>query len=130
MEINTLLILVGIGICAGILSGFVGVGGGMIIVPALIYFLGFSQFQAQGTSLAIMIPPIGILAVMNYYKAGNVNINFALVIAITFIVGGFIGSKLALRLPENKVKLIFGILMLYASVRMIWKAWGNLASDV
>ncbi|MFT5184633.1 MAG: putative membrane protein YfcA [Flavobacteriales bacterium] len=130
MDLNTLIILIAIGICAGILSGFVGVGGGMVIVPALIYFLGLTQFQAQGTSLALMIPPIGILAVMNYYKAGNVNLNYALIIAITFIVGGYIGSKLALRMSENKVKLIFGVLMLYASVRMIWKAWGNLANDV
>lgn len=117
------MILVAIGILAGMLSGFVGVGGGMIIVPALIYFLGLTQFQAQGTSLAIMLPPIGILAFINYHKAGNVELSYAMIIALTFIIGGYIGSKLALRLPEHKVKLIFGIIMLYASVRMIWKAW-------
>jgi uncharacterized membrane protein YfcA len=122
VSLGTILILVAIGILAGILSGFVGVGGGMIIVPALIYFLGLTQFQAQGTSLAIMLPPIGILAFYNYHKTGNVEISYALVIALTFIIGGYIGSKLALRLPEQKVKLIFGIIMLYASIRMIWKA--------
>ncbi|MCB0760806.1 MAG: sulfite exporter TauE/SafE family protein [Flavobacteriales bacterium] len=129
MEPGTLIILIIIGILAGILSGFVGVGGGMIIVPALIYFMGFTQFQAQGTSLAMMLPPIGILAVMNYHKSGNVNITYALIIAVTFIIGGFFGSKLALKLPENKVKLIFGLIMLYAAIRMIWKSIGNMTAN-
>lgn len=129
MNLGTILILVAIGIAAGILSGFVGVGGGMVIVPALIYFLGLTQFQAQGTSLAMMIPPIGILAVMNYWKADSVNLDYAIVIAITFVIGGYIGSKLALRLPEAKVKLIFGLIMFYASIRMIWSAWKLLQVD-
>ena len=119
MEVPTLLILISIGIAAGIMSGFVGIGGGLIIVPALIYFLGASQHMAQGTSLALMLPPIGALAVYNYHKAGEINYTFAIVIAIAFILGGFLGSKLALKLPAATVKFFFGLLMLYASLRMI-----------
>jgi len=126
MNMGTILILISIGILAGMLSGFVGVGGGMVIVPALIYFLGLTQFQAQGTSLALMIPPIGILAVMNYWKADSVNVHYAIIIGITFILGGYLGSKLALKLPEAKVKLIFGIVMFYASIRMMWSAYQKL----
>ncbi len=128
MSLGTIFILIAIGITAGILSDFVGVGGGMVIVPCLIYFLGLTQFQAQGTSLALMLPPIGILAFLNYSKTGNVNMAYALVIGITFIVGAYFGSKWALKLSEAKVKLIFGIVMLYASIRMIIKAFTQLNS--
>lgn len=126
MDFSVILILVAIGLTAGILSGFVGVGGGIVIVPCLIYFLGLTQFQAQGTSLALMLPPIGILAFMNYYKAGNVDVPYAIVISIAFIIGGYLGSKWALKLPEAKVKLIFGIIMLYAATRMIYKGYTQL----
>lgn len=128
MSLGTIFILIAIGITAGILSGFVGVGGGMVIVPCLIYFLGLTQFQAQGTSLALMLPPIGILAFLNYYKTGNVNITYAAIIGATFIVGAYFGSKWALKLSEAKVKLIFGVVMFYASLRMIYKAYIQLNS--
>jgi uncharacterized membrane protein YfcA len=118
--IGTILLLVAIGIMAGVVSGFVGVGGGLIIVPMLVYFLGFTQLQAQGTSLAVLLLPVGILAVYNYHKAGNVNIQYALVIATTFIVGGYVGSRLAHKLPEDTIKFIFGLFMLYASIRILW----------
>jgi uncharacterized protein len=120
MTFQTILILVIIGIFAGAASGFIGVGGGVIIVPALVYFLGVTQHTAQGTSLLLMLPPIGILAVMNYYKAGQINWGYGLIIASTFIIGAYLGSKLSLRLNANIVKLIFGIFMLYVSVRMIY----------
>lgn len=126
MDISTLLILVLIGIAAGTLSGFIGVGGGLIIVPALVYFMGFSQLQAQGTSLAIMLPPIGIMAAMNYYKAGNVNLTYALIIALTFIIGGYFGSKIALKVSPVKVKFAFGLLLLYTAVRMLWTSGHSL----
>ena len=131
MEIDTgtILILVGIGILAGILSGFIGVGGGLLIVPALIYFLGLTQFQAQGTSLAIMLPPIGILAFFNYYKSGNVNLTYAMIIAVTFIIGGYFGSKMALRMSPVKVKFIFSLIMLYAAVRMLWSSGSTLINN-
>jgi len=129
LDTGTILILVGIGILAGILSGFIGIGGGLLIVPALIYFLGLSQFQAQGTSLAIMLPPVGILAFFNYYKSGNVNITYALIIAVTFIIGGYFGSKFALKMSPVKVKFIFGLIMLYAAVRMLWSSGGTLLNN-
>lgn len=126
MEISTVLILMGIGLMAGILSGFVGVGGGIIIVPALIYFLGYNQLQAQGMSLTLMLPPIGIMAFYNYYQKGHVDkmsMTYAGVMAALFIVGGYVGSKLALKIPENVVKLIFGLIMLYVAIRMIMSGW-------
>ena len=119
LSFSTILILVVIGVCAGLLSGFVGVGGGMIIVPGLIYLLGKGQLEAQGTSLAVIMLPVGILGVMNYYKAGNVNINYALVIAIAFVVGSYFGSKYALKVPEHKIKVIFGVFLLYVAIRML-----------
>jgi uncharacterized membrane protein YfcA len=119
MDVSVILILLIIGLLAGMLSGFIGVGGGLIIVPALIYFLGFSQHMAQGTSLALMLPPIGILAVYNYHKAGEINFTYALVIAIAFILGGYLGSKISLKLSPNTVKFFFGLFMLYIAFRMI-----------
>ncbi len=119
LDFQTLIILVLIGITAGILSGFIGIGGGIIIVPGLIYLLGFTQIQAQGTSLALMLPPIGILAFMHYYKAGNVDLKVAGVVAVTFVVGGFFGAKLAHKLDQNIVKIIFGAIMLLISIKLI-----------
>lgn len=119
MSLQTIFILIAIGIIAGMLSGFVGIGGGIIIVPALIYFVGFSQHEAQGTSLLLMLPPIGILAVMNYYKAGQINWKYGIIVALAFVVGGFFGSKLSLKLNPNLVKVIFGAIMLLISVRLL-----------
>jgi uncharacterized membrane protein YfcA len=120
MTTQTVIILILIGIFAGAMSGFIGVGGGVIIVPALVYFLGVSQHTAQGTSLLLMLPPIGILAVMNYYKAGHIHWGYGIVIATAFILGAYFGSKLSLKLNANVVKLVFGIFMLYVSIRMIY----------
>lgn len=119
LDFQTLFVLVLIGLTAGILSGFIGIGGGIIIVPGLIYLLGFTQIQAQGTSLALMLPPIGILAFMHYYKAGNVDLKVAGVVAATFVVGGFFGAKLAHKLDQNIVKIAFGIIMLLISIKLI-----------
>lgn len=120
MQNDTFIILVAIGLAAGVLSGFVGIGGGLLIVPSLIFFLGMSQFEAQGTSLAMMLPPIGILAVLNYSKTGNLNWKYALVLAIVFIVGGYIGSKISLSLSPILVKKIFGVFMLIAAIKLIF----------
>ncbi len=120
MDPSQILILIGVGMLAGILSGFVGIGGGVVIVPALMYFMGLSQLEAQGTSLAILLPPVGILAFINYYKAGHINVNYALIIAATFIIGGYIGSKVALKINPNIVRFVFGVLMFYVSIRLIW----------
>jgi uncharacterized membrane protein YfcA len=121
MSILTLLILVIIGLFAGVLSGLIGVGGGIIIVPALVYFLGMSQHGAQGTSLALMLPPIGILAAMNYYKAGSLDLRYAMVIAVAFIIGGYFGSKISLTfINEGMMKKVFGVIMLVAAIKMIF----------
>jgi uncharacterized membrane protein YfcA len=129
MTIQTILLLSLIGLFAGILSGFVGVGGGVIIVPALVFFLGLTQHEAQGTSLFVLMMPVVALAVLNYWKAGNVNWKFALIIAITFLVGGFIGSKLSLRLSPGLVKLIFGIFMAYVSFKLIISGYTSINSN-
>jgi uncharacterized membrane protein YfcA len=126
MDIQTLLLLLCIGLLAGIASGFVGIGGGMIIVPALVFGLGLNQHMAQGTSLAMMIPPIGILAVMSYYKAGQIQLEYAGILALTFVLGAWMGSKWALRINPSVVRLIFGLLMLFAAGRLILRSWNDL----
>lgn len=122
MELSTLLILLAVGIIAGIASGFVGIGGGLIIVPALVYFIGLDQHTAQGTSLAMMLPPIGIMAAMNYHSEESIEWYYSGVLAITFIAGAWLGSKWSLKLSPNVVRLVFGAIMLYASFTMIYKS--------
>lgn len=119
MDASALLTLLLIGVAAGLLSGFIGIGGGLLIVPALMYFTGLSQMAAQGTSLALMLPPIGALAVMNYWKAGEVDIRAAAVMVVAFMIGGHFGSRLALAMDPLKVRLAFGTVMLFVAVRMI-----------
>jgi len=123
MDLQTLFILLLTGLMAGMLGGFIGVGGGIIIVPAMVFFLGMTQFQAQGTSLAMMLPPIGILAVWNYYKAEAVDFRAAMILAAAFIIGGYLGSRLSLRLDPDKVKLGFGLFMMLVAIRMSYSAW-------
>ena len=126
MTTQTIIILGLIGISAGILSGFVGIGGGIVIVPALIYFLNFTQHQAQGTSLFVLVLPVVALAMMNYWKTDNVNWKFGLLIASTFIIGGYFGSKLALKLSPGMVKFIFGLIMAYVSFKMIVSGYNSI----
>lgn len=121
MSVTTLVILIFIGLFAGMLSGMVGVGGGIVIVPALVYLLGVTQFSAQGTSIAAMLPPIGILAAYNYYRADAVNWKYALIISLTFVAGGYLGSKLTLGfISEAMLKKIFGGLMLLGAIKLIF----------
>ncbi|HAW51452.1 MAG TPA: permease [Flavobacteriales bacterium] len=115
-----ILILIVIGVAAGILSGLFGVGGGIIIVPALVFFVGMSQHTAQGTSLGLMLLPIGILAAMNYFRSGNLDVKAGLIIAVAFIVGGYVGSKIALGIEDATLKRIFGIMLLVVSIRLIF----------
>jgi hypothetical protein len=122
MSVSMLLILIGIGIVSGIMAGMLGIGGAIVMIPALAFFLGLSQQMAQGTSLAVMLPPIGILAAYNYWKEGQVNIKFALILAVAFLAGSYFGSKFALSLPQAVLKKIFGILLLLVAARMLfWK---------
>lgn len=119
MDTTTIFAILVIGFAAGILSGMVGVGGGIIIVPALVFFLGFTQHQAQGTSLGLLLLPVGILAVMNYYKAGNIDLKIVGLMAVTFVAGGYLGSKWSLMLPQETVKKIFAIFLFYTAFKMM-----------
>jgi uncharacterized membrane protein YfcA len=120
MTTATILLLLLLGLVAGILSGLVGVGGGIIMVPAMVLFLGFTQKQAQGTSLGIMLLPVGILAVMQYYKQGYINFNYVFVISAGFVIGGLLGSKLALNLSDDKMKKVFAVVLLLVSLKMLF----------
>ncbi len=115
-----IIILLLVGIAAGILGGMVGIGGGIIIVPALVYFLGFSQLNAQGTSLALIMFPVGILGVLQYYKQGHVDFNVVLIIAIGFVAGSFLGSRISLSLPQETVRRIFALLMIIIAIKMLF----------
>ena len=119
MTTTIILILILIGIVTGIMSGMLGIGGAIIMVPGLVYILGLNQHAAQGTSLAVMLPPIGIIAAYNYYKAGQVNIKFALILAACFIIGSYFGSKFSLTLPEPVLKKMFGLLLLLVAAKML-----------
>ncbi len=107
------------GLVAGLLSGLIGIGGGVIIVPALLFFFGFSQHQAQGTTLALMVPPIGLPAAWTYYKEGNVNFEVALLICAGFFLGGFVGARLATGLSNVALERIFGVAMLAIGMKML-----------
>ncbi len=120
MNLQTILILILIGLAAGVVSGLVGVGGGILMVPAMVFFLGLSQHSAQGTSLAVMLPPVGILACINYYKAGALDWKFALIIAVTFVVGGYFGGKMAIAIDQRVLRKIFGVMMLLAALKLIF----------
>ena len=129
MTIQTIIILAVTGLMAGILSGFVGVGGGIIIVPSLVFLLGMSQHSAQGTYLFVLCLPVVFLALFNYWKEGQVNWKFGLIIAITFFIGGFVGSKLSLKLSPSLVQIIFGLIMAYVSFRLLFAGFSTLSSD-
>ncbi len=118
-NMSTLFFLVCVGLLAGVLSGILGIGGGVVMVPLLL-LIGFTQHQAQGTSLAAMLPPVTLLAVIQYAKEGYVDWKMALVISAAFIVGGLFGSKIATAIDEKLLRRIFGVLMLCISFKMIF----------
>jgi hypothetical protein len=120
MSTPVLLLLIIIGILTGVMAGMLGIGGAIIMIPALVFIMGLTQQTAQGTSLAVMLPPIGIIAAYNYYKAGQVNIKFALILAAAFLIGSYFGSKLALSLPQPLLKKIFGVLLLLVAAKMLF----------
>jgi len=119
MTLQIIVSLILIGILAGVLSGLVGVGGGIIMVPLLVMFFGFNQHQAQGTSLAVLAVPVTAVAVFNYYKEGQINIKYAAIIAIFFVVGSIFGSKLALTLDQKMLKKIFAVVLLLIAGKML-----------
>ena len=120
MSTYTIVLLLLIGLAAGMLSGLVGVGGGIIIVPALMYFLKFDQHQAQGTSLGLLLMPVGILAVMNYYKKGYLDVQVVAIMCIAFVIGAFLGSKVSLAISQEKLKKVFAILLLFVAIKMLF----------
>jgi uncharacterized membrane protein YfcA len=109
-----------LGLLAGILSGLIGIGGGIIIVPALVLIFGLTQQQAQGTTLAIMIPPVGLLAAWSYYTRGLVDLKIAAFIVIGFFIGGLIGGKIAVELPNNILQKMFAAVLLLVSLKMFF----------
>ncbi|PIU52054.1 permease [Candidatus Desantisbacteria bacterium CG07_land_8_20_14_0_80_39_15] len=115
MQILSYIIL---GLTAGVLSGFMGIGGGVIIIPILVYVFGLTQIQAQGTSLAALLPPIGLLAFLRYYYSGNADLKVGLLIAAGFFFGGLLGAIFAQPVPDVLLKRIFGIFLLIIAVRM------------
>lgn len=119
MTLQTILSLILIGILAGFLSGLVGVGGGIIMVPLLVLFLSLTQHQAQGTSLAVLAVPVTAFAVFNYYKEGQLNLKYAAIIAVFFVVGSIVGSKFALTLDQKVLKKIFAVVLVVIAGKML-----------
>ena len=120
MSITSILLLIVIGFIAGGLGGMVGLGGGIILIPALILIMKLDQQTAQGTSIAVMLPPIGLFAVYNYYKAGYVNTKYAMIIVAAFMVGGYFGSLLALKLSPDVMRKVFSVLLVIIAVKMFF----------
>lgn len=114
------ILFVLLGLFAGVFSGFVGLGGGVIIVPALVFLFGLTQQQAQGTTLALMVPPIGILAAYTYYQQGFVDLKIAALICLGFILGGWVGAKIAVQLPKEVLQKIFAVSLFLISIKMFF----------
>ena len=117
---NQVIIYLTIGLFGGIVSGLFGIGGATIIVPALVLVCGFEQHMAQGTSLALMLPPIGILAAMEYYKSGYLDVRAAIFICIAFLIGGFFGAKFSTHIPEHALKKAFAVFLAVVAVKMFF----------
>lgn len=109
-----------LGLVAGIISGMTGIGGGIIILPALIFFLGFSQHQAQGTTLALLVPPIDLLAAWTYYKQGYVDIKIAALLCLGFVLGGWFGANIGTSLPNGVLRKIFAFLLVMSAIRVLF----------
>ena len=120
------LVFVVIGLIGGFASGLFGVGGGIVIVPALIYWAGFSQHKATGTSLAVLLPPIGLAAALEYYRHGNVDVRAAIILATMMIIGAWAGAHIANRLPGPYLRLAFGVFISGLGVYLIYGAFKRL----
>jgi uncharacterized protein len=120
MTVTNMLLYILLGLLAGILSGLVGVGGGVFLSPALVIWFGMSQHQAQGTTLALLVPPIGILAAWTYYQQGYVDVKVAAFICIGFVIGGFLGANLAVGIPNAILEKIFGGVIMAIALKMIF----------
>jgi uncharacterized protein len=120
MNTTTILGLLAVGLLAGVLSSTIGIGGGIVIVPALVFLFAINQKMAQGTSLAMLLPPIGFLAVINYYKAGYVDFKIAAILCVAFVAGSYFGSKFALNLQEATIKKIFGVFLMAIAIKYLF----------
>lgn len=116
------LIFVFIGILGGVASGLFGVGGGIVVVPALIYWAGFSQHLATGTSLAVLLPPIGLAAAYEYYRHNNVNVKAAIILAIGMFIGSYVGAHFANNIKGPHLRLAFGIFICVLGIYLIYGA--------
>ncbi|MEM1239576.1 MAG: sulfite exporter TauE/SafE family protein [Cyanobacteria bacterium P01_H01_bin.26] len=114
-----LLLYLGLGLGVGTLSGLIGIGGGVLITPALIYLFGFSQHNAQGTTLALLVPPIGLLGAWTYFQQGHVDVKAATLICLGFVFGGLVGARFAVDLPELLLRRIFAVSLIVVGVRML-----------
>jgi uncharacterized membrane protein YfcA len=117
---TTIFYCILLGLCAGVFSGLVGLGGGVILVPSLIFLFGLTQHQAQGTTLALMVPPIGLLAAWTYYKHGFVDLKIAAFVCLGFFIGGLLGAKVAVGLSNAVIKKVFGFALLAISLKFIF----------
>ena len=117
---NEIVTLIIIGILAGVMSGILGIGGGIIVIPALVMVLGYSQQAAQGTSLGLLLPPVGILAVINYYNKGFVNVKAVIIMAAAFLIGSYFSSKFATELPEAVLKKIFAVFLVFYAAKLFF----------
>lgn len=123
MKLEQIIILILIGIGAGFIGGMAGIGGGLVIVPMLIIFMGMTQHQAQGTSIGTLVFPIAILAAINYSNEGFVNWKFVVFLVFSFMVGSYFGSKLAVNLDGKMLKRVFGTVMIIAAIKMYWDSF-------
>lgn len=121
MDIMVIVGLILLGLLAGYLSGLVGIGGGIVMVPVLVFLFGFTQHKAQGTTLALLMIPVGIFGVMNYYKAGNVDIRTALLLCCGFVLGSYLGSKTAISLSQDTLRKGFALLMFVVAIKMFFQ---------
>lgn len=119
MSTTQLLITAAIGLAGGILSGLLGLGGAIVIIPALVFLLGFSQQMAQGTTLVMMVLPVGALAAWQYYQQGFVDVKTALALAVTFFVGGYFGARFATYIPQEILKKVFAVVLVLIAIK-IW----------
>ena len=121
MNLTLVISLIVIGLLAGILSGFMGVGGGVVMIPLMILLLGFNQHEAQGMSLAVLAVPVTFIAAYTYHASGHpINWKFAIIIAVFFVVGGYLGSKIAVSINQNLLKKIFAVILVIAAVKMFF----------
>lgn len=116
-------VLLAIGLIAGVFSGMFGIGGGLVIIPALLFILKMKELDAIGTSLAALIPPVGLLGAAEYYRNGNINIKYAALIAFGLFIGAYFGARITIGLPPHIVKRVYGIFLLAVASRML--IWGK-----